>query len=256
MIKNVLAVLALALALGFAASLGTGAGRSAEAASSNPAITTAAPVSADLCTSTQTSYGYGYYGGFYGYGGPIPYGGPVPFGGFYGYPYQPMITAPGAYGQSYASYSCNFTQCQPVPYYTVFVVCPGPPAGITMPASPTTVTCASASDITVTVLDANGLRVADGTEVDFSTTFGMITAVTQTQDGLATASLNTPTKQTGTASITVRSGSATNATPMNITVTCNAPGSTAGGQTQASQAAPVVPAYMAPSGPSYSGYGY
>ncbi len=245
MVKHVLVVLAFALALGFAASLGTGRGTSAEAAS-NPAIIADSGIDADTCTATQTGYyNYGGYGYGYGYGGyGYMYGGLNP----YLYPPQPIINAP--YGNYSVTVPCNYTQCMQVPFYTNIAVCPGPPAGITMPASPTNVTCASATDITVSVYDANGFKVADGTEVDFTTTFGMITAVTQTQDGAATATLNTPTKQTGTAVISARSGSASGG--MTITVGCNAPGTTAGGAAPA-QVVPAAPAPM--SNPGYS-YGY
>jgi len=258
MIKHGFIVFGIAVALGFAALLGTT--RTGAEAASNPIVTTSDGVAADTCTSTQTSYGGYYYGGFYGAPGydywnyPIQPGQPtftVP-----GYGYMVPAVNPGAFygpGQVYSATTCNYTQCQQVPYYTIFVVCPGPAAGITTPTSPSSSTCASAENITVTVLDANGLKVADGTEVDFSTTFGMITAVTQTQDGSATATLNTPTKQTGTAVISIKSGGAS--AGMTIPVSCSVAGSTAGAtQVYIAPAAPMGPAPMAPSGPSYYGY--
>ena len=255
MTKHGFIVLGVALAIGFAALLGATNGRSAEAAS-NPVVTTSDGIAADTCTSTQTGYYGGVYGsGFYGnaYGVYDAWNYPpqvvapgVPTYTVPGYGYMIPAAVPGVvpgYGQVFAATNCNYTQCQPVPFYTIAVVCPGPAAGITVPTSPTTSTCASAENITVTVQDAAGLKVADGTEVDFSTTFGMITAVTWTNDGQATASLNTPTKQTGTAVISIKSGAAS--AGMTISVSCG----TAGAPVQAS---------VAPPAPSSGGgvYGY
>lgn len=248
-LPRALLVLSLALTLGLMAAFGTSSRHGAEASSSQPIMTDGSTsVSPDNCTATQVgSYGYyapynygyyGYYGGYYGMG-------------YNAWNYPPDYSYMAPYGNTYASYSCNFTGCQPVPFYTTVVVCPGPPASITLPAAPTSATCASSSNITVTVRDANGLRVADGTTVNFTTSFGQITGSAQTQDGEATGSLQTPTKTMGTAVISITSGSASN--QVSINVTCDAPGTVQAGQ----GAAAPVPTYMAPApspGYSYGGY--
>jgi len=56
--------------------------------------------------------------------------------------------------------------------------------------------------VTVVVKDANGVAVADGTLVTFTTTLGTITATRTTVGGSAVASLSIPPGVSGTAQIT------------------------------------------------------
>jgi hypothetical protein len=241
----------LALVVGLATSLGAGVRGRAEAAS-QPAINvdSGAIASPDTCTATQTGYGYGGYGyGGYGYGGyGMPYGFSGVYGGgiygtgIYGAPFVPTYAVPNYT----VSFPCNGGNCISIPFYTYSAVCPGPPASIRTPIAPTSVTCASASNIEVSLWDANGFKVADGTGVDFTTTFGQITGHSDTVAGAASASLTTPTKTSGNATIYISSGAAT--ASMNIAVTCSTPGSSFGASSAPSSGAQSTPASTASSG--------
>ena len=75
-------------------------------------------------------------------------------------------------------------------------------SAITLQAAPTTVTAAGTSLITATVTDSSGDPVPDGTGVSFSSTYGTISAITTTTNGIATATLtfvSTDTNSTVTA---------------------------------------------------------
>jgi len=89
------------------------------------------------------------------------------------------------------------------------LVCPGPPASILFAPSPTNVTCGGASNLELVVLDRNGLRVLDGTQVSFNTTLGYVSTQGGTIRGTATTSLTIPTKTAGSALVTATAGNAT-----------------------------------------------
>lgn len=226
------AVLALALTLGLASSLWTSS--DAEAASQPAPIAAPSIVDADSCTTYTTGY--------------------FPFGGIYGYPY----TMPFGYGypQSF-TYPCNTAQC--IGYSTFYLyqaplICPGPPASIELPAT-NSATCASATNYTVKVRDANGLSVLP-TSVSFSVApFGMITGTVDSDGGEATASLQTPTKTSGLLTITVTAGSVTQTGTVNVS--CSAPGSVSfgGGGSAAVASQPQAPVYTPPTGGGGGGGG-
>ena len=106
--------------------------------------------------------------------------------------------------------------------YALPVVAPGPPQNISLTANPPALEAdgEDAADITARVIDANGTAVADGTEVNFSTTNGVLypsraavngsgsAALTaMTQNGTATALLVAPLSP-GTATVTATAGAA------------------------------------------------
>jgi len=95
----------------------------------------------------------------------------------------------------------------------------GIPSTITIQAVPTTVTSATGSSaITVTVNDADGNPVTDGTAVTFSTTFGTLSSSSETTlSGIATTVLTFSSE--GSATVTVISGSISNT----VVVTCAVP---------------------------------
>ena len=119
------------------------------------------------------------------------------------------------YGQCVNNY-CSFPMygacVQSCPYATQqlfgfgYAVCPGPPASVLLAPRPDSVSCGSASNIELAVLDQNGLRVLDGTEVLFNTTLGYISTSNGTIKGLAHTSLTIPPKQSGVALITATAG--------------------------------------------------
>ena len=83
-------------------------------------------------------------------------------------------------------------------------------SAITLQAAPTTVTAAGTSLITATVTDSSGDPVPDGTGVSFSSTYGVISAITTTTNGIATATLTfVTTDSTSTVTATCGSVSAT-----------------------------------------------
>jgi hypothetical protein len=142
---------------------------------------------------------------------------PGPFGTFY----QPVPI----YGNPFSLYQSCINTCVNVPFYLSCVascttmleplygfgplVCPGPPASILFSPAPTDVTCGGASNLEVVVSDYNGLRVVDGTQVNFTTTLGYVSTTDGTQRGLAYTSLTIPTRTSGTALITATAGNAT-----------------------------------------------
>lgn len=236
------AVMALALTLGFASSLWTSSG--AEAANDPAPVAAPSMVDADSCTT----YIYGGYNGIYN-----PYGGI--YGGIYGYPYYSGYVAPVVTVPCVSPAFCVGTSYSPYYYYAQpFLVCPGPPATVEMPST-NAATCASATNFTVKVRDANGLNVLDGTSVSFSVApFGMITGAVETNGGEATASLTTPTKTSGPLTVTVTAGSVTQTATVNVS--CSAPGSVSYGAS-APSAQPATVIYAAPMGDGggyYSGY--
>ena len=227
----------LALTLGLASSLWTSS--DAEAASQPSPVATASIVDADSCT-TFTYGGYNPYATTFGY---YPY-----------YQSLPYMAAPYAY-QCVSPAAC--VGVSSYYYYQTQLICPGPPATIEMPST-NAATCASATNFTVKVRDANGLNVLDGTSVSFSVaSFGMITGTIETNGGEATASLNTPTKTSGPLTVTVTAGGITRTG--NIDVSCSAPGTVSyGGAGSSTSSAPQQPTviYAMPSGTTSSGGGY
>ena len=109
-------------------------------------------------------------------------------------------------------------------------------ASITFQPSPTAATCLSSSNIEVTIRDTNGLLAANGTPVTFATTMGYITTTRATVNGVVDGVLVLPTKQAGTANITVTALGAT--AQRGISVSCSAPSTAA----PPAQVAPVAPA--------------
>jgi len=128
----------------------------------------------------------------------------------YGYNFNP-------YGYSYnaCSLSCPGASTQ---YINGAQVCVGPPAQILFSPNPTSVTCGGASNFEVAVLDGNGFRVLNGTDVNFTTTLGYISSTDGTKNGLADTSLTIPPKQAGQALLTATAGGAT--AQKLVTVTC------------------------------------
>jgi PKD repeat protein len=101
---------------------------------------------------------------------------------------------------------------------TITVNAAGVPSTITIEAVPTTVTAGGTSAITVSVKDAEGNPVTNGTTVTFSTTFGTLSSYSETTlNGIATTVLTLPS--TGSATVTAISGSVSNT----VIVTCPAP---------------------------------
>jgi hypothetical protein len=132
------------------------------------------------------------------------------------------FTAESAFNQTgAASFPCNsgcvlFQSSYNVQY--IPIVCPGPPASIAVAASPTSVSCASSSNLEVAIYDANGLAVADDTSVSFTTDLGSITPDLSVMGGTAVASLSMLPKTTGVAHVSVTSGAAS--AQKTISVTC------------------------------------
>jgi hypothetical protein len=86
------------------------------------------------------------------------------------------------------------------------ITCPGPAAAITFASSPSTVSCASQSTLSVTVADAKNVAVADDTVVTFTTDGGVVTSTSATTGGLAYASFTVPPKTSGVARIVATVG--------------------------------------------------
>ena len=180
------------------------------------------------------------------------YGYMNPYGNTYGY--YPYYAGPSAV----VAYPCvSPAFCIGVSTYYLYqpyaLVCPGPPA--TMEISQVSATCASATNIQVKVRDANGLNVLDGTAVSFSVVpFAQITGTVETNGGEATASLTTPTKTSGTLTVTATAGSVTRS--INVDVSCSAPGTVAysGGSAAPTSSGPTSqPATVVYAGPT-AGY--
>lgn len=102
---------------------------------------------------------------------------------------------------------------------TITVNALGVPSTITIQAVPSTVTSATGSSaITVTVKDADGNPVTDGTTVTFSTTFGALSSSSETTlNGIVTTVLTFSSE--GSATVTVISGSISNT----VVVICAVP---------------------------------
>jgi len=100
---------------------------------------------------------------------------------------------------------------------------PGVPSTITLLANPTTVTPGGGTSlITATVKDAGGNPVTDGTTVTFiATSPGVLSAITTTTGGVATATLTLANSGTETISSTV--GATSGTASDNITVYCPPP---------------------------------
>ncbi|HLF76067.1 MAG TPA: hypothetical protein VJB57_01125 [Dehalococcoidia bacterium] len=102
---------------------------------------------------------------------------------------------------------CPIVQQQLYPFGPL--ICPGPPDKIMFAPKPDAVSCGSASNLELAILDRNGLRVSDGTQVLFNTTLGYISTTNDTEDGLSHTSLTIPPKQSGSALVTATAGAAT-----------------------------------------------
>jgi hypothetical protein len=129
------------------------------------------------------------------------------------------------YGNAYALFNQCTNFCAPYGFFGACVdycpvatqslypfgplVCPGPPASILFAPSPTTATCGSASNLEAVVLDANGLRVLNGTQVSFNTTLGYVSTQDGTSGGIVYTSLTIPPKLAGSAVITATAGNVT-----------------------------------------------
>ncbi len=85
---------------------------------------------------------------------------------------------------------------------------PNTPASLTLQAYPVSPTVGHSSMLTATVRDQYSNLVADGTLVTFTTTLGSVTSPATTLQGLASSSVSST--RSGTAHITVTSGSAQN----------------------------------------------
>jgi hypothetical protein len=116
----------------------------------------------------------------------------------YGYGYNPFN-----YGA--CNFSCPGSSTQ---YVNGVPVCIGPPAQVLFAPSPTSVTCGGASNLELAVLDSNGFRVLNGTDVSFTTTLGYISTSEGTKNGLTTTSLTIPSKTSGQALVTATAGGA------------------------------------------------
>ena len=137
----------------------------------------------------------------------------------------PIYQGMPIYGNAYALFNQCTNFCAPYSFFGACVdycpvateplyafgpmVCPGPPASILFAPSPTTATCGSASNLEAVVLDANGLRVLNGTQVSFNTTLGFVSTQDGTNGGIATTSLTIPPKMAGSAVITATAGNIT-----------------------------------------------
>ena len=106
---------------------------------------------------------------------------------------------------------------------TIIVSEPGAPSEITLQADPTTVTAGGGTSlITATVKDAGGNQVTDGTVVTFiATSPGILSDITTTTSGIATATLTLSNATTETISSTV--GATSGTASDNITVYCPPP---------------------------------
>src|SRR3954471_2750009 len=224
MTRNFLLATALSLAIALGGLIVLG-GTSARASSYDGPATQAAPVTdTDACSTTGYTYNSSFYPftadpnlaaiqasyptGFVDPATGLPYAfAGFPYGGFpyYGIPIMggvpnvlyvnsTAVAPPNPWpGEPYTSptqvnYACNaFSNCQPVANASA-VVCPGNPTGISLNSSLTSATCGSATNVDAKVVGSNGLIVADGTPVLFSTTLGMVPANTTTDDGIASVS--------------------------------------------------------------------
>lgn len=125
------------------------------------------------------------------------------YGSTYGYGYNPYNNYNPYMSNGVCSYSCPGASTL---YINGAQICIGPPAQLLFAPSPTAATCGGASNLEVAVLDSNGFRVLNGTEVNFTTTLGYVSATEGTQNGLADTSLTIPSKQAGSALVTATAG--------------------------------------------------
>src|SRR5204863_8650989 len=84
--------------------------------------------------------------------------------------------------------------------------CPGPPAAMSFAAAPGTVSCGSQSTLSVTVIDAKGISVANDTLVTFMTDGGVVGESSATMGGLATVTFRVAPKTSGVTHIVARVG--------------------------------------------------
>ena len=83
-------------------------------------------------------------------------------------------------------------------------------AAVTVTASPTTLSCAGNSSISVAVRDTFGAPAANGTSVTISASTGAVAPnVVSTSGGVATTTYTAPSNSNGTATITATSGTGT-----------------------------------------------
>jgi hypothetical protein len=92
----------------------------------------------------------------------------------------------------------------------------GTPASLTFLTSPTTVTCGSVSQISVSVADSSRNPIGSNVPVTFKTTIGTI--ITNSYSSPVVAALIVPVKTSGQAVITVTAGSVT--ATQNVNITC------------------------------------
>jgi hypothetical protein len=116
---------------------------------------------------------------------------------------------------------------------------------VTVSASPATVSCASTSQISVAVKDANGNMAPNGTSVTVSASSGTISPnVVSTTGGIASTSFTAPGNTNGTATVTATSGQGTGYATVAFTCTGTSTTSTT------STSAPVyIPPASFPVGP-------
>jgi hypothetical protein len=131
--------------------------------------------------------------------------------------YTPPFTGyPGGYGYGGGyGYPGSFNPLAPI--YNNIV--PAIATQIGVSASPASVSCGSAATVAVTVRDANGNPVPDGTAVTFSASMGTIAPSTGNTSGGAISGVFTSPGSNGTAVITASSGSASG--QATVTVNCS-----------------------------------
>jgi hypothetical protein len=147
----------------------------------------------------------------------------------------------GYYGANNCYGACNLTNynsCIPAPCTNIYGpilncstnyygCCAGAtsytPSRVSILPGSNSVACGSATSITVTVADPNGLRAPDGTLVTFTTTLGYISSSDNTTGGTAVTSLTIPPGTTGSAKVTATSGGVSADTTVNVTCSSGAP---------------------------------
>jgi hypothetical protein len=119
------------------------------------------------------------------------------------------------------SYNTGYPYGTTYPYVNPVVNQPGPATNLTVSANPQSLSCNTTSTLSVTVRDASGNTVANGTSVMLTTTSGNVTPTqATTSNGSATVTFLAPSSS-GNVTITAAAGTALNST--NLNVTCNAP---------------------------------
>jgi hypothetical protein len=104
---------------------------------------------------------------------------------------------------------------------------------------PASANCNQTFLVSATLRDPNGLPVPNGTIASFTSSLGTIQATNQTSGGLASATLMVPDRVSGTAQVTVSSGSTTGTA--SVPISCAA--------APAAAAAAPAPAAVAPAAP-------